>query len=214
MTFDSKMLEFIVCPKCAGDLTYTQEEILLCVSCRLCFPTKDGIADLNIESAIPVDPEGHFIKVKDMVTFIIEKGLEEGDAFKLEKGACKAIGRNVQDQTQTKVFNVDFNLSLDDNSKKVITNYLNRTVKPTPATSKTEKKSRDINQFKRGQDLILQDPGVSRLHAMIFYDEHGIGILDLVSRNGTFVNGKEIEGIMLKVGDEIKIGNTVIRFQG
>jgi pSer/pThr/pTyr-binding forkhead associated (FHA) protein len=39
-------------------------------------------------------------------------------------------------------------------------------------------------------------------------------MLDLVSQNGTFVNGKEIESQLLKEGDVIELGETIIVFAG
>ncbi|MBI4373307.1 MAG: FHA domain-containing protein, partial [Deltaproteobacteria bacterium] len=53
----------------------------------------------------------------------------------------------------------------------------------------------------------------SRLHAMVFYGDSGVGILDLVSKNGTFVGGVEIESRLLKKGDIVSIGSTKIRLE-
>ena len=48
----------------------------------------------------------------------------------------------------------------------------------------------------------------------IFFDDSGmVGILDLVSKNGTFVNGAEVESKILKKGDLITVGGTKIRFE-
>jgi pSer/pThr/pTyr-binding forkhead associated (FHA) protein len=59
-------------------------------------------------------------------------------------------------------------------------------------------------------DVALSDPEVSRRHAS-FQAARGILYLtDLGSRNGTFLNGKKLagEGIEVKVGDHIDVGNT------
>ena len=49
---------------------------------------------------------------------------------------------------------------------------------------------------------------------MLFYDDSGlVGILDLVSKNGTYVNGAEVESKILKKGDLITVGGTKIRFE-
>lgn len=72
----------------------------------------------------------------------------------------------------------------------------------------------NLGGFLRGNDIPLKDIAISRLHAMLFYDESGtIGILDLVSKNGTFVNGAEVESKILKKGDLITVGGTKIRFE-
>jgi pSer/pThr/pTyr-binding forkhead associated (FHA) protein len=63
--------------------------------------------------------------------------------------------------------------------------------------------------------LILDDRGVSRLHAR-FTDENGAVVLeDLGSSNGTFVNGEQISGpVELAAGDEVQVGGTVLEVQG
>ena len=68
-------------------------------------------------------------------------------------------------------------------------------------------------------DVALSDPEVSRRHAT-FQAARGILYLtDLGSRNGTFLQGKKLagEGIEVKAGDHIDVGNTrleVVEVQG
>lgn len=63
-------------------------------------------------------------------------------------------------------------------------------------------------------DVDLNDPDVSRRHAVVRQVDAGLALEDLGSTNGTWVNGKRIEGIVeLSVGDEVRFGNTVWRFQ-
>jgi predicted component of type VI protein secretion system len=55
--------------------------------------------------------------------------------------------------------------------------------------------------------LSLDDPLVSRRHALLTVTDDGVTIEDLQSRNGVLVNGKRIGGrIDLQVGDRILIG--------
>ena len=55
--------------------------------------------------------------------------------------------------------------------------------------------------------LSLDDPLVSRRHALLIVTEDGVTIEDLQSRNGVLVNGKRIGGrVSLQVGDRILIG--------
>jgi two-component system cell cycle response regulator len=62
--------------------------------------------------------------------------------------------------------------------------------------------------------LRLDQDGVSRLHArFIPTADGGIDILDLDSRNGTFVNGKRVSRQELQDGDKIQIGTaTILKF--
>lgn len=43
-------------------------------------------------------------------------------------------------------------------------------------------------------DIVVEEPGVSRQHAGIRAERDGFWIQDLGSRNGTFVNGQPVEG--------------------
>jgi hypothetical protein len=55
--------------------------------------------------------------------------------------------------------------------------------------------------------LSLDDPLVSRRHALLTVTDDGVTIEDLHSRNGVLVNGKRIEGrVDIQVGDRILIG--------
>ena len=55
--------------------------------------------------------------------------------------------------------------------------------------------------------LSLDDPLVSRRHALLTVSEEGVMIEDLSSRNGVLVNGRRIQGrVALQVGDRILIG--------
>jgi class 3 adenylate cyclase len=60
-------------------------------------------------------------------------------------------------------------------------------------------------------DLVIDDPEISRAHAVIVQTPEGIEIRDLSSLNGTWVNGERINMPTLLVpGDVVKIGKTVI----
>ncbi len=66
----------------------------------------------------------------------------------------------------------------------------------------------------RRNGLPLSDQFVSHLHARIFPSGQFFYIEDLGSTNGTFVNGRRVEGqTQLKVRDEISFGETVLRYE-
>ncbi len=64
-------------------------------------------------------------------------------------------------------------------------------------------------------DLRLDDPQVSRLHARIEMRDDGVYVEDLGSRNGTRVDGANVQGSRcLRVDEEIEIGSASIIFRG
>jgi hypothetical protein len=58
--------------------------------------------------------------------------------------------------------------------------------------------------------LSLQDPELSRSHAIIFEQDEEMIVKDLNSRNGIFVNGERVTEGLLDPGDEIIMGSTVM----
>src|SRR5258705_14018399 len=59
----------------------------------------------------------------------------------------------------------------------------------------------------------LLDTIVSKEHSVLELRGHAMVLCDLGSMNGTFVNGERISGSQsLRHGDEIRMGNTVMRF--
>lgn len=66
---------------------------------------------------------------------------------------------------------------------------------------------------KEGNDICLQDPNISRIHARIEQGDQDYTLVDMGSTNGTFVNGKRVIKATVKSGDNIKVGKTELKFQ-
>lgn len=63
-------------------------------------------------------------------------------------------------------------------------------------------------------ELPLEATGVSRKHARVSCTATGeVEVVDLGSRNGTFVNGRRIERSALRDGDEVRFGEAVVRLR-
>jgi hypothetical protein len=58
----------------------------------------------------------------------------------------------------------------------------------------------------RNNDIVINDPKVSSFHARIDRTPEGFVLVDLKSRNGSFINGKRIETGLLATGDEVRLG--------
>jgi pSer/pThr/pTyr-binding forkhead associated (FHA) protein len=69
---------------------------------------------------------------------------------------------------------------------------------------------------KKGNDLAVDwDPAVSGRHAELEQIRDSWFVTDLMSLNGTWVNGERIDGKKaLHVNDEIRVGDTVLMFCG
>jgi len=65
----------------------------------------------------------------------------------------------------------------------------------------------------RRNSIVFQDAKVSRRHAEIRLQDGDFVLQDLNSRNGTFVNDQQISTpVSLEPGDQIRVGDTVLRF--
>lgn len=62
-------------------------------------------------------------------------------------------------------------------------------------------------------DVIVDDPMVSRHHCQLRLQHGAYSFTDLGSRNGSTVNGQPVSQIALGPGDVIRIGDTQIEFQ-
>ena len=62
-------------------------------------------------------------------------------------------------------------------------------------------------------DVILDDPMVSRHHCQLKLQHGAYSFADLGSRNGSTVNGQPVSQIALGPGDVIRVGDTEIEFQ-
>lgn len=60
--------------------------------------------------------------------------------------------------------------------------------------------------------ILLVDDSVSRHHAKLKYQNDEFILLDLGSKNGTFLNGTSVHECPLHTGDEITIGNHTLQY--
>ena len=76
--------------------------------------------------------------------------------------------------------------------------------------------ARGDNSLGRGLDnhIVLSDIAVSRKHTLICWENTHFAVRDLGSGNGTLVNGKKIQHHVLANGDQVELGNTLVRYSG
>lgn len=216
---DNKLLEILVCPQCRGSVASSDGgNALVCGACQLKFPVRDGVPVMLVEEATDLKSGGAPGKKtaagSSVTTFRVVSGPNNGLTFHLERLTCKAIGRSITDPNKTAMFNVEVSLALDEGTKGLIQHYIGKQFKEVKKGEAPPAASGVTGPFKRTSDVIIDDMAISRLHCMVFYGETGVGVLDLVSKNGTFVNGEEVESRLLKKGDMIEMGETKIIFEG
>lgn len=89
-----------------------------------------------------------------------------------------------------------------------------RVIRGIDAKAYLEIGERKVYLGRRDQnDFILTDLNVSRLHASIEYERHRHVVRDAGSLNGLFVNGTRTSEACLAPGDEIGLGNTLLRYE-
>jgi hypothetical protein len=62
-------------------------------------------------------------------------------------------------------------------------------------------------------DVIVDDPELSRHHCQLKLQHGAYSFADLGSRNGSWINGQPVTEVALGPGDSIRIGSTEIEFQ-
>ena len=100
---------------------------------------------------------------------------------------------------------------------------MNSPVHPTPAPAHAAAARLSIGKriISLGADTTLgratvnpTDGLLSRTHARIVRRQDSYWLLDLDSMNGTYLNGQRIfDQALLQHGDEIRLGQTVLRFE-
>ena len=77
----------------------------------------------------------------------------------------------------------------------------------------TELKSRTLLGRSQHNDIVLANPGLSRHHAAILGTTEGYYVVDLNSKNGVAVNGREARCVLLNDGDVIALGPFRVKFR-
>lgn len=213
MALAPRLLNLVVCPRCHGKLQDDAKLRLKCPACQVSYPIRDNVPHLVTDEAQDARPGGKSaISVsQNAVRFREKRPNAAARTFYLESGTCKVIGRPPGDPNKTTVMHIDLPLVLDEGTKGVVQQYIQKQFGQLAEDAATPT---TIGHFRRTADIVLDDSAVSRLHAMVFYDGNIIGVLDLVSKNGTFVNGQEVESKILKLGDVVEIGDTKIAYEG
>lgn len=87
-------------------------------------------------------------------------------------------------------------------------------VKTGPEAGRRIELELELSIGRQDGDLVLEDPEVSRRHAVLRRSGGSVLVEDLDSTNGTFVNGERIERpITLGPGDQVRVGRTTLEIE-
>jgi uncharacterized protein YbaR (Trm112 family) len=206
-----EVLEAFACPGCQGQLVLTQERLLFCRACLLGFRIHGEVPDLGLSRAVSFKKAlaargGGTCAVLTMVV-----GKAATGSLTVEPGHCVMLGRLAADDAEvTMVGRAGLPTALDDHTRRLIEKYVSKNIKGASAVEPVATATM-IGCLKRDPDFLLDDTAVSRRHALLYQDGEGLWILDLVSKNGTFVHGKEVENQRLKNNDVVSLGGASLR---
>lgn len=117
---------------------------------------------------------------------------------------------------------------VDDDTHEIVsakaTHYLSESRKVTlgrlvllenqkPETSFPLNKDSSTLGRHRNNDVVISDPKVSSFHARVDRSAEGHALVDLKSRNGSYVNGKRVDTQPLADGDEIRVGTARLMYK-
>ena len=137
--------------------------------------------------------------MSDFVDLLAIEGPAEGMRYTLESGTYRVLGRTGDPTDSTVQMNRAGDRLLDPDQQRLLDSVASRGVR---------------TRFKkRGADILVDDGSVSRTHAAVFADETGASVADLMSTNGTKVNGAPIDDVDLREGDVIQVGQTKLRVE-
>lgn len=134
------------------------------------------------------------------IDLMITSGPDEGMRYVIEANSFRIIGRYDLTAQATQAITTEGDRTLNPDQQELIHQQIGlKTIRSSG--------------IRRGPDILLLDPNVSRTHAMILLTKEKSCLCDLMSKNGTKLNNNVISGAELKNGDVIFVGNTQIIVQ-
>lgn len=214
----------LACPSCLSyKLLPTKENIIICQGCLMGYKTSQGIPDFRLENAISFKKRLSQVKSGVNAVMTVLMGDQKNESFEIKLGHCVVVGRlnqNQDDFDMTMVGGLTSNgasySQLDSSNQKLVEKYLSKQSQSFRAGNRDDVlkgHQKFLGNFVRQPDLLLKDGAVSRSHAIIYQDERGVHVIDLLSKNGTYVNSQEVERATLQNNDILSMGNISIRLQ-
>lgn len=201
----------LCCPTCQGEVILTKERIIFCQNCLVGYRAVGNVPDLRPEHAISFRKSSATPGRNAVLSVVLGEALSR--SLTLEPGHGAILGRSAQDDGEDITIAGRASMdALDGHTQKLIDSVLARKGRKSalPFDLGPSGKSH-LGDFKRDPDFVFFDASVSRQHAVVYHDRDGLWVLDLVSKNGTFVNGREVENAKLKNNDVLSLGQVSLK---
>jgi len=219
-----KYLKSMACPSCASRrLLLTKEKIFICQACLKGFKMVGDVPDFRLENAISFKEKLQTKKKHGQQALLtITLGHNKHQTTDVRLGHCVVLGRKIplnQDIDKTIVRKLSEEgpsfISLESSNQQIVSRFLSKGIQRSPKDKEflLRRQKKLLGEYIRDPDFLLTEPSVSRSHAVIFQNPDGVHVLDLFSKNGTYVNGCEIESSKLRDNDVISLGTASMRIR-
>lgn len=214
-------LESVACPTCGTKVVLTRERILFCQSCCAGYPMSGDVPDFRASHAINFKKMAVETQSGAPVQLLIQEGKSLKGKAELKRDHCIVFGRATRMDGDSDITYVGVNetvINLNTHTLQIIEKFLAKSHRPqegqkTLAGGLPFHQSQSLGGFGRDPDVFVDDRSVSRAHAVFYNDGENAWVIDLVSKNGTYVNGREIERAKLKHNDMVSLGTVGIKIK-
>lgn len=209
-------LESVACPTCSSKVILTKEKVLFCQTCYVGYPMAGDVPDFRAQHVINFKKIAFENKTGVRARFVVPAGKSLKDSFELTLGHCLVLGRAARLDPESDITYFGMNetgIALGSHTLQLIEKYLakSRSLKGQDLPEAPQGLTSSLAGFKRDQDVFLDDKSVSRAHAIFYQDDEGVFVMDLVSKNGTYLNGREIERARIKHNDVVSLGTVSLK---
>jgi len=135
-------------------------------------------------------------------------GPNQGDSLSIELGSCRLIGRHLS-ESETTLMDRHGNRQLEAEAATILEKHLEKHLEQQAKASSAT----PSDNLQRGPDIVFGDDSISRAHAMVFFERGNLGVIDLASTNGTFVNEERVNSSVVQDGDVLCLGNVELAVQ-
>lgn len=142
-----------------------------------------------------------------LVVVVAADRADLGKRFALRPGAFRVLGRAERMHPGTSIVTRSDVRRLEDEDHRRMAEHLERRAAQIPPGGLAAARGATAD-FARADDIDLADDAISQTHVIVFCDDAGISVVDVASKNGTWVNGDRVLESLLVDGDLLRVGET------